>query len=106
MIENTFTVMIAGVAKNGMEKYVKGLLTELAEHSRNNSGCLVYNIHQSINNPAEFMLYSVWRDQDSFDKHNATPYVAEFRQKLAKELFDMQSPKTFWELISSEKAHG
>ena len=100
MSKRCFTVMIAGVAKPGMEEYVRGFLLELAEHSANDKGCLLYNIHQSENNPAEFMLYTVWQDRAAFYQHNKNPYLQEFRDDLAKNMFDIQSPKTFWQLLT------
>jgi hypothetical protein len=47
MSNGNFTVMIAGIAKSGMEDYVKKFLKQLMEHSRKDKGCILYNIHQS-----------------------------------------------------------
>lgn len=94
-----FTVMVAGMAKEGMEDYIKNFLTDLMAKSRQDKGCVTYNIHQSTENPQEFMLYSIWRDQDAFEKHNETLHMQEFKQKLHKELFSKESPKTYWNLL-------
>ncbi|MCH9770655.1 MAG: antibiotic biosynthesis monooxygenase [Gammaproteobacteria bacterium] len=102
MKNSQFTVMIAGIAKAGMEDYVKRFLLQLAKSSRQDEGCLVYNIHQSESNPAEFMLYSVWSDQAAFDAHNQTMHMQEFKRQLATDMFEIQSPKTYWQLIGEE----
>lgn len=99
MNNGTFTVMIAGVAKPGMEAYVKRYLQKLMEHSQQEKDCLLYNIHQSIDNPAEFMVYMQWKSKAAFEQHNQKPEMQEFRGKLAKELFEEQSPKTYWHLL-------
>ena len=99
MSDNYFTVMIAGMAKEGMDAYVKGFLTDLMQKSRQDEGCITYNIHQSTKNPHEFMLYSIWRDEAAFKRHDKTPHMQEFIAKLHKDLFVKESPKTYWKLI-------
>jgi len=94
-----FTVLIAGRAKAGMEDYVKQFLVKLVAHSRQDEGCIIYNIHQSTEDPGEFMLYSTWRDEAAFHAHNQQPHMEEFKHKLAPELFGQQSPKTYWHLL-------
>lgn len=99
MKDNHFAVMIAGVVKPGMENYMKHFLKELMNHSTKDDGCIAYNIHQSIENPLEFMVYMLWNDEESFNLHNAKPEMQQFKKELAKQMFEMQSPKTFWRLI-------
>ena len=99
MEQDPFTVMVAGKAKLGMEDYVKQFLVKLMEHSRQDKGCILYNIHQSTEDPGEFMLYSIWCDEAAFLAHNQQPHMEEFKHKLAPELFGQQSPKTYWHLL-------
>ncbi|MFZ2314453.1 MAG: putative quinol monooxygenase [Gammaproteobacteria bacterium] len=99
MNKNNFTLMIAGLAKPGMEEYVKRVLKQLMENSQQDEGCIVYNVHQSIDNPSEFMVYMQWESKEAFEHHNEKPEVKEFRKRLAKEMFDEQSPKTYWHLL-------
>lgn len=96
-----FTFMVAGIAKQGMEDYVKHFLTDLMTKSRKDDGCVAYNVHQSIENPQEFMLYSLWCDEESFEKHNQSVHMQEFKQQLHRELFDKESPKTYWNLLGN-----
>ena len=99
MDNKNFTVMIAGVAKLGMEEYVERYLKQLMVHSRQDKGCLVYNIHRSIDNPSEFMVYMLWQSEEAFEKHNQTSEMQVFKKRLSKEMFEQQSPKTYWHLI-------
>ncbi|OGT52495.1 MAG: hypothetical protein A3E84_03195 [Gammaproteobacteria bacterium RIFCSPHIGHO2_12_FULL_42_13] len=99
MDNGNYTVMIAGMAKVGMEDYVKRYFKKLMEHSRLDKGCLVYNIHQSIDNPTEFMVYMQWESKKAFEQHNLKPEMQEFKHKLAREIFEEQSPKTYWHLL-------
>ena len=99
MNNGNYTVMIAGIAKSGMEDYVKRFLQQLMEHSQKDKGCIMYNIHQSIDNPSEFMVYMQWKNKEAFEQHNLKPEMQEFKHKLAKEMFEEQSPKTYWHLL-------
>ena len=99
MSSNKFAVMVAGMAQQGMEDYVQEYLQRLMEHSQKDPGCLTYNIHKSLKNPNEFMMYSVWESEAAFNEHNMKPEMQEFKKKLTKEMFDVQSGKTHWELL-------
>lgn len=99
MADKAFAVMIAGIAQPGMEDYVAHFFGEMVQKSRKDAGCLIYNIHRSTKNPAEFMLYSAWKNEESFEQHNQTDHMDEFKHKLADNMFEVQSPKTYWELI-------
>ncbi len=100
MSEKPIGIMIAGCAQQGMQEYVKNYLNEIMEKSQHDEGCIIYNIHQSTQNPLEFMVYMLWKSQSLFEKHNEKPYMKEFREKLSHDLFPLQSPKTFWTLIN------
>jgi len=95
-----FTVMIAGVTKPGMEDYVRDFLITLMNESKDEPGCIIYHIHESTHNPGEFMLYTVWENKAAFDKHNETPRMQEFKKQLSHNMFDHESPKTYWEILS------
>lgn len=99
MNNGNYTVMIAGIAKSGMENYIKRYLKQLMDHSRKDKGCITYNIHQSIDNPCEFMVYMQWKNKEAFDQHNQKPEIQEFKRKLANQMFEEQSPKTYWHLL-------
>lgn len=100
MKDNYFAVMIAGLAKSGMEDYVKRYLKQMMEHSSQDAGCIVYNIHQSTEIPTEFMVYMLWEGKKAFEDHNQKLEMQEFKKLLAQQMVKMQSPKTFWKLIS------
>lgn len=99
MDKKLFTVMIAGVANSGMEEYVRKNLIEIMQHSKSDKGCIIYNVHESISLPGEFMVYMVWEDEACFNLHNQKPEMQEFRKKLAPLWFEQQSPKTYWHIL-------
>lgn len=100
MKKGSFVVMVAGVVAIDMQAYVKQYLTRMMLASRRNEGCLIYNVHQSASNDCEFMMYSEWLDKDAFERHNKSGEMQEFIGELAKAMFDVRSPKTFWRTLS------
>lgn len=99
MAQGKIAVMVAGMVVEDRKDYVRQYLTRMMHLSRQNDGCLVYNVHQSLHNPCEFMMYSEWVDEAAFEHHNNTPEMKEFIQELAKVMFDVTSPKTYWQLL-------
>lgn len=96
MKKDHFIVLIAGVAQPGMEDYLRSFLQRLAKESRQDDGCIIYNIHESLNNPGEFMLYSAWTSEKAFNEHNEKPAMQEFKKELAERMFTYETPKTYW----------
>ena len=84
MNQGLFCVMIAGQAKAGMEAYVRARLLELMNRSRNEDGCIMYHVHESVEHSGEFMVYMLWQTQELFEAHNATLEMQEFKKKLAQ----------------------
>lgn len=101
MSKDHYTVMIAGKAKFGMEDYIRRNLIDMMNASKQQRGCITYNIHESLDNPGEFMVYMVWENKEAFDRHNERREMIEFREKLADEWFERLSPKTYWRLLSN-----
>ncbi|RKZ26407.1 antibiotic biosynthesis monooxygenase, partial [bacterium] len=62
----------------------------LLEPSRNDDGCINYDLHQSENNSKVFMFHENWASKKLLDRHLATPHLQEFIKKsenlLAKPL--------------------
>src|SRR5437868_14465728 len=61
-------------ALEGREDDVLAILRELAAASRNERGCREYRLHQSRDNPREFLLYEVYDDEPAFEAHVATEH--------------------------------
>jgi len=72
-------------AKEDSDLKLKELLLSLIEPSRSDAGCITYELHQAIDDPALFIFYEIWENREYLDKHSATPHVQGFRSK-AKDL--------------------
>jgi quinol monooxygenase YgiN len=65
-------------AKPGKRTALTEGLRLLIPLTRNESGCLDYQIHQSTSDPDNFFIYEHWKSEESFDFHMQTQYVVEF----------------------------
>ncbi len=79
------TVVARFRAMEGMDEKLKDLLLTLIEPSRADEGCISYDLHQAIDDPALFIFYENWQSKELLDKHAAASHLQHFRAK-AKEL--------------------
>lgn len=57
---------------------VKAAALAIVEQSRDEEGCISYDVHQSLEDPSVFVWYETWTDKAALDAHFATDYVKEF----------------------------
>jgi len=100
MTKDSYVMMIAAKSTPGMEAYLRHFFYHLMQQSQHEKGCIIYNIHESLTNVGEFMLYSVWESQADFENHNASEPMQEFKKQLSKKLFAIESPKTTWRILT------
>jgi quinol monooxygenase YgiN len=62
-------------------------LVELMAATRNEDGCLLYDLHVGVDDPQLFAFFERWRDEDALAAHNETPHILAFR-RLVPELVD------------------
>src|SRR4051812_10164996 len=79
----------------GHESEIKVALTTLAAATRAEAGCKGFQIHQSKDNPSQFMMYENWQDQAALEQHDQTAHLKAF-QAVAKPLFAKSPQVTFW----------
>ena len=72
---NTITVVAAFEARPGKEAELKQALLGLLAPTRQEAGCINYDLHESSENPAKFLFHENWADQKSLDAHLKSPHV-------------------------------
>ncbi|WDF35283.1 putative quinol monooxygenase (plasmid) [Arthrobacter agilis] len=65
-------------ARSGQAVTLGRLLTELAQISRRDEGCITYSVHADVENPFRFVLYEVWGSAESLAAHDCTDHVRRF----------------------------
>ena len=85
-MKNVFTVIATIRAAAGKEDALAAFLTEqVAAVVNAEPGCLVYRLHRSVKDPAQFCFYEIFRDEAAFELHRNSPHVAAFRDRREKE---------------------
>ena len=99
MANEKVTVLAVFKAKPGMEEAAKSAILALVAPTRQEAGCINYDVHQSPDDPSTFMLYENWTSQKDLDAHLAMPYLKDILAK-ADELFREPVGIEIWKMIS------
>ncbi|MFZ4862776.1 putative quinol monooxygenase [Sphingobacterium sp. Mn56C] len=65
------------VNENYLEE-VKPVLLNMVAETRKEKACLQYDLHQGTDDPATFVFYEIWENQEGLDLHNKQPYIQNF----------------------------
>ena len=61
---------------------VRELLSGLVEPTRNESGCITYQLLQNREDPTDFTFVEEWRDDSSFSAHLSSDHIQQALPKL------------------------
>jgi quinol monooxygenase YgiN len=61
-------------AKKGKEVPLERQLRTLVTASRAEPGCLAFDLHRSADEPGDFFLHEIWRDEAALADHRQTPH--------------------------------
>ena len=98
MNTKSLTVIAQIKAKKGKEAAVRKELLSLIEPSRKDLGCINYDLHQTVDNPALFLFHENWTSKGHLDQHLQTAHVQAALAKLAP-LVAEPPQITLWEKI-------
>ena len=73
MKDKHITVIARVKAKPGKEEDVLKELSSLIAPSRQDAGCLNYELHRSASDPASFMFHENWASRELLDRHLDKP---------------------------------
>ncbi|MBK6938948.1 MAG: antibiotic biosynthesis monooxygenase [Planctomycetes bacterium] len=89
------TVVATFTAKRGKEAEAKAALTALVAPTRAERGCVNYDLHQSAEDPRQFLFHENWTGKAELDRHLETPHIAALKARVA-ELFDVGPVISLW----------
>lgn len=72
------TIVANIIAKANHIELVKAELLKLIEVTRNEQGCINYDLHQDNENPAHFLFYENWQSRELWQQHMANKHLAEY----------------------------
>jgi quinol monooxygenase YgiN len=94
----TLTVVATFQARPGKEAELRAALTGLLAPTRQEPGCLNYDLHQSAQEPAKFLFHENWTDQAALDAHLKSPHIQKLLPRV-DELCTAFPQITIWEKI-------
>jgi quinol monooxygenase YgiN len=71
----TLTVVATFQARPGQEAELRKALTSLVGPTRQEAGCLNYDLHASPTDPAKFLFHENWTSQAHLDAHLANTHI-------------------------------
>ncbi len=78
-MNNETVVLIARLkVKPDKVEEAKAAALAIVDDSRNESGCINYDIHQSIEDETVFLWHETWKNKEAIDEHFATPFFQSF----------------------------
>ncbi len=72
------TIIANITAKEGKIDLVKSELIKLIDVTRAEDGCVNYDLHQDIQNPAHFMFYENWETRELWEKHMGNQHLKDY----------------------------
>jgi quinol monooxygenase YgiN len=93
------TLVVTFQARPGKEAELRALLTGMLAPTRQEAGCLNYDLHAAPDDPSRFLIYENWAGKAFHEAHDKTPHVQNLRAHIHELAF--QPVKTFWEKIGS-----
>ena len=77
------------VAKKEFRAKVTEALLDVIEPSRQEVGCLQYELHQDLDNDGTFVFYERWASEDALNQHNKTEHFQHFARSLEGKLEEL-----------------
>jgi quinol monooxygenase YgiN len=99
MSENIVTVVAAFQARPGKEAELRAALTGLVGPTRQEAGCLNYDLHQSSGQPAKFLFHENWTSKARLDTHLQSAHIKALLPRV-DELCVAPPEITLWERIA------
>jgi quinol monooxygenase YgiN len=75
MNDKTVSVVATFQARPGKEADLRAALIGLLAPTRNESGCVNYDLHQSPEDPAKFLFHENWTSKAALDAHLQSPHI-------------------------------
>ena len=93
------TVIAYITAKAGYQGQVRQALLDLVAQTRNEKGCVNYDLHQSQEDTREFAIYENWDNATVLDAHAKSAHLQAFT-RVAGHLLERPAEIKKWSMVS------
>jgi len=69
------TVIATFVARPGKAAELRAALTTLVAPTRDEEGCINYDLHAATDDPAKFLFHENWMSKAHLDAHLQSPHI-------------------------------
>lgn len=73
------TKQVTFIAKDDCVNEMKELLKTMVEPSKNEVGCLLYDIFQMKDNPAKFVVIESWENDEALEGHKNSAHYKHYK---------------------------
>lgn len=77
------TVVAKVVARQESAEDVKKELLKMIAPTRNEKGCIKYDLHQDNQDPAQFVFYETWESAACLENHMSTDHYKNYVSSVA-----------------------
>ena len=81
---------VTWVANPGYENEVAVIFAKLQEASRQEPGCLMYNVHRHVDDPRRFFIYEQYRNAAALEAHRNSTHFQEYAVKALRVIGERQ----------------
>jgi len=81
--DGRLTVIAQMRAQPGKEDELREALEALIEPTSRDEGCINYDLHQGVDDPAVFFFYENWTSRETHAQHMQAPHLAAFAARTA-----------------------
>ena len=99
MSAKIITVVATFQARPGKETELKNALIGLVAPTRNEAGCLNYDLHASPEDPAKFLFHENWTSKAHLDAHLANTHIQALLPRVSELCIALPEIK-IWERIT------
>ena len=94
-MNNMCTVIACFYAKPEKAAELEKILLNFVAQTRQEPGCVNYDLHKFNDDPNVFVFYENWRTSEDWDVHNQRPFLKSFLEKRADYLTKEIEVKTY-----------
>ena len=95
------TVIAFARARKSKVAEAREALFALVAPTRAEKGCINYDLHQSDEDPTQFVFYENWQSDADLDAHANSAHIQAFR-KISASILEGPAELTTWRLVTKK----
>ena len=99
------TVIAHITAKAGHEEQLRAALLDLVAQTRKEKGCINYDLHQSQESAAQFVMYENWDSAADLEAHAKSAHLQAFGKSFGQ-LLERPTQIGTWVMVSELEENG